>query len=219
LECLGVGTLSGAVFPSVRNRVTGARAGLKSWLQRAQLDDPTTLAQAICGLGFAAFLAHGWLFRSLHSSIAVKVDTADVENLAMLASSQIWTHFFFGVSLSLMILVLVEGLRAIRRAARRTRHPLPTAPAVGIVALIALALFAVAAPWRLLWNLSDREFPQVSFNGQTCFVIGRDDAAFLLNCPHASPPRNRTVRKEDLPRDRPEIISNLFDAYAQQLSR
>jgi hypothetical protein len=209
----------GAVFPAVRNRVTDARGAFRSWLQRGQLDDPTTLAQAVCGCGFAAFLVHAWVFRDLHSSIVVQVDTGDVANLAALARSNIGPHFFFGVGLSLMILVLGTGLLAIRRAAGRARQPLPTAPVAGIVVLIAIALFAVAAPWRLLWNVTDRELPSVSFAGQTCFVTGKDDEGFLLNCPESAPPRNRTVRKEDLPRDQPETVKDLFEAYAQQLSR
>jgi serine/threonine protein kinase len=215
--------LFGVLVPALPRQLSWLRAGLKTRLRKAELDDPSTLAQTICVVGLAAVAIHIWWFLPFISALTKTVDAGAIGDLALLSRrDHIWTHYSYGVALVVVGIGLLMGLRLVRRAAISARQPLPAVPMAGIVLLIVICLFLVAAPWRLLWRMSDQEFSVATFRGQRCFIIREikaDAGGVLLNCPGNPPPRNQVVKPDDPELVRSSTQERLFAAYADLLSR
>ena len=213
----------GAIVPAVPRAVRRFRGGIRNRLRQVQLDDPRALAQAICVVGLGALAVHVWWFLPLIDALTKTINDGGVGALALLSRREhIWTHYLYGVALTVLGVALLAGARLVRRAAAAAREPLPAGPVAGILLLVLICLFLVAAPWRLLWRPSDQEFPVATYRGQRCFVIreisGADGGA-LVNCPAGDPPRNHVVSPGDPSLQRGPTKDNLFNAYADLLSR
>ncbi len=201
----------GGIFPTLRSYRKRGVAAFKRRLSQAGLDDPRTLAQAICAAGLLALVLHIWMFGELLGSFAGKVDASPARDLARLSSGWFWTRFLYHLSLSIQLLALAAGLLTVRRVALHTGPRSLLAPIAGILALVAIMLLLLTAPWRILWN---SKFYQARLAGVPCFITGESADRLLLNCPEADPPRNRTVSTNDPAVVRTGTTGALFDAYA-----
>jgi hypothetical protein len=206
--------MTASVVPAFRAPVRRVREAWEAGIRRSNLHDPNTIAKVLCAAGAIIFGAICWRFQDVIVGFSSHIVDAPVETLSILHPMYIRTHVLYGVALDMLLLMLLFGLFQVVRARRTTR--IQPGPVLGMIALAGLALLLHAAAWRILYR---NQFRQATFEGQTCYVLGRHLDELLVHCPRAPVPRNRVIDRADARlhlTDRVEKVSSAFISDSPQ---
>ena len=206
--------LCGVVCPPLR-RATHRVRTVYSWGRRVGLDEPNRLAQALSLFGLVGVIVICWRYQAVLAGVTSRIDQAPIETLVALHSSNQTAQFMLPVWLEMLMLVLGIGIRRIVRVQREQKQAVRLGPLSGIVAVLGIALTLVVAPWRVLWDAS---FPEVTFDGQRCFLIGAHGEDVLVHCPELSPRRNQRTTRSDPKLTPTTRVDDLFDAFVPRPS-
>lgn len=173
------------------------------------LDDPVVLAQAITLLGLAAIAVVGWRFSDLIEAWMSNISSAPPERLWPLRPANDGERSLYRITLGLLVLAFGLGLyRVLRLRARRgSRHGI--AALSGVIAVFALLVLMAELPYRILYK---NESERIDLDGTRCYVLGEDEAEWLIYCPDTDQPRNRVIRSDDPRVRRSGIVESIFTA-------
>ncbi len=208
-----IARVAGRMAPAIARSVSNWRGAIQRRLYLAGLGDPDTFVQALCVVALIGLVAHLWYFAPLILAYAgvASAARAPAEDLAILGSERIALHAAYCAVLVILMFMLATGLWTASKAAARRRNSLSAGPMIASGMLLAILLFLLAGPWRILFSDS---FPEVRVDDRQCFIIGEAGDELLLHCPTSPASRNQVVRRDDprLPATRGNY-GKLFDAY------
>lgn len=170
------------------------------------LDRPSTLAQALAGVGMACVMALAWYFGDLIAASQASFNSAPIETLWPMRESAI-ARGYYQVAFSMLTAVLGFGLVRVLQLRRRQEHREGRLSVAALVAVIAVTILFTEVPYR---SFGHREFERVEYAGARCYIIGESGNEFLILCTAATPPRNRVVQRNDPQLRRLGIIENVF---------
>ncbi len=200
------------IVPPLQRAWTRTTRRWTAWSRPAGLDDNAAAATAICAAGLIGFAAILLTFRPLMAAITSRIDDAPLETLAVLRTSNVLYHSYFGIALDLLLLMMVVGLVAVARRARARPSGIPVGPVTGIVALALLAMLVHAGAWRIIYK---NDFRQVTVGGESCYVLGQTSDEQLVHCPHVPPPRNRVLPRTDSVVTATGTVGRISDAFVK----
>ena len=195
-----------ALIGPIGRVMEGARRSARRLASATGLDKPSTLAQALAGLGVVLIFGLLWYFGDLVAAFQASFNSAPVEMLQpMRESARARGHY--QLAFTIVTLVLGFGLFRVLQLRKRQRNREGRAHVAALGAVIAVAILLNEVPYR---SFNYRDFERVELAGQRCYIIGESGDEFLVLCPRANPPRNRAVRRDDPQLLRPGIIENVF---------
>ena len=187
----------------VRARTAGRQLGARIGLDRAG-----GLAQASAVLAGATLGAMCWYHADLITAWGSYINSAPAERLWPLRSEnleRIWYRYEFDVIIFAFGLLLFRVIRLQRR--EKTQDG--TAAVAMLAAIIAVMVLMNEWPYRLLVG-PHRNFERADIDQARCYIIGQSADEYLLVCPGAEPPRNRTVRRDDPALHRSGVFESLY---------
>jgi hypothetical protein len=182
------------------------RSQLRSLAVRSGLDKSQSLAQALTGLGVATLAGLSWYHGDLIHAWSSFFNSSPIENLMPMTDSAP-ARWRYHIQLSVATLIFAIGFYKVVELRRRenARDGKGAVAMLGVV--VGLMFLMNEAPYRTLHR---RDFERVDLNGVRCYITGEAGDEFLVLCPGAAPPRNRTIRRGDPQLRRLDIIENVF---------
>jgi serine/threonine protein kinase len=170
-------------------------SGMTGELMRRLRSSPTpALAQLLLIAHCAVIALNFWWFNNLMQGLDALIVQTTAGNLAPLAPGNRAEHFLYRQVLSLELGAFGAAWYALLKL-RLEKHERPIDVGIaGGVALIALTLFLLVFPFRVLWH---NEQERVVYGAQTCYFVAQRGNEGLLFCPMQDPPRNQVVRIDD----------------------
>jgi serine/threonine protein kinase len=169
-------------------------------------DRPSTLAQALAGMGVAGVVFLVWYFGDLIAAFQASFNSAPVERLLPMRESAI-VRGYYQLACSILTVTLGVGLVRVLQLRRRQANHESWLPVAALVAVIFVTLLLTEVPYR---SLNHRDFERVQYAGERCYIIGESGNEFLILCTAVAPPRNRVVQRDDPQLKRLGIIENVF---------
>ena len=190
----------------------GRGASRAAW-HRLRPAHPNAIVRLVAVVGTLALVGTVWQFADLVNAVAVKINTATVEELAPLAPDNGVQRVLYRRALEITMLIVGVGLYRALRAKRASGARLDVAATVWACAVMTIALLLTVLPFRV--TLQNDQFVRAQFDGMRCYVIGQAGRDRLLFCPELGIPHNRTVSVDD-PRLQVEgIYESIFTPLAQ----
>jgi hypothetical protein len=178
-----------------------------AFAERRGLIDPAVAAHGIAAGGAVVLAAVYWRFNSLIAAFTSEISVATPEQLTLLREENILEHRYYRMALTIFIVVFGTALWRLFSARRRRRFdPRPLAAAT---AVLALALLMLDVPYRILYQVD--QFQVVRLDGQSGYLLGENADEMLVFWPSGSPPRNRTLRRDDPRITRLNCYGRVFD--------
>ncbi|HXW04615.1 MAG TPA: serine/threonine-protein kinase [Vicinamibacterales bacterium] len=195
------------LLPPARAAGRAVRLGASALGDRIGLRDRTTAGQWLLAAEVASVVAVCWVFRDFILACATFLDTAPGDALRQLDPSNDASLFF---RLVLSILAFAAGWAWYRLLTSGAAVPVDRTTAAAGIALTALVVVLVAAPYKLLHQSS---FRRVEFGGARCYITGTRGAELLLFCPDAVP-RNHIASANDPQLKRLTVVESAFSPPA-----
>ena len=170
------------------------------------LDRPSTLAQALAGIGMALVIALVWYFTDLIAAFQASFNSAPAETLWPMRESAI-ARGYYQVAFSVLTVALGFGLFKVLQMRKRQGSRDGKIQLAALIAVFAVTVLLNEVPYR---SFNYRDFERVEFAGARCYIIGESGNEFLILCPASNPPRNRVVQRGDPQLQRLGIIENVF---------
>ena len=175
---------------------------------RLGFNDPLRFAQACAAFGIVALGIVWWRYaRVLDAVMTRTISTTPLERMLPLQPGHREDTTNYRVVMT--ALMLVFGFAVYRVAQIRARHP--SRRGAGALLLAAIPLVSAVGmsvlPYRLMFSST---FERVEYAGERCYLLGQSQDKWLVHCPELSPPRNRTVTRDDPPIRRSGINENIF---------
>jgi serine/threonine protein kinase len=175
---------------------------------RLKLNDPIVMAQALTALGVVAVGGVFWFFRPLINAWANTLSTAPTDVLWRLGEGNEDQKLMYRAVLTLLFLVFFGGFVRVLALRRRLGTKGGTGPVAALAMVVIMLLLMNELPYRLLW----RAFAiRGEYDGARCYVIGEDESRALLFCPTISPPRTKTVPKNDTRFTSHGVVERIFN--------
>ena len=193
--------------PPVRRLSTQARSSISGTFGRIAGSDGASIAQ---GLLLAQMLALGavlWAYWRLITVLPWTMNDLDAASLALFAPPESNTLLFtYAPVMSVVLCLGALGWIWLRRTPLLWAT-VPATTVAAAVALMALMVFLIIVPDRLLFK---SEAPEVFYEVERCFVTGANQDQSLLFCP-GRPQQDRTlvVRSSDIVPMEPARIFSL----------
>ena len=107
------------------------------------------------------------------------------------------------------LVVLGSGLAIYRRLRMRSKVRTVTGGALiaASFGVFALATLLWASPYRLLFQA---DVPRLSYAGQRCYELGRQEGEVLIYCPENQQPKVRRVLENDRQLQATGITENIY---------
>ena len=196
LELIGpAGRLGSRVRTSVRGIVV-----------ETGLDKSQALAQALTGLGVVTLAGLSWYHADLIHAWSSFFNSAPIENLLPMTDSAP-ARWRYHIQLSIATLIFAIGFYKVVELRRRENARDGKGPVAMLGVVLGLMFLMNEAPYRTLHR---RDFERVDLNGMRCYITGENGDEYLVLCPAAAPPRNRTIRRGDPQLRKLDIIENVF---------
>jgi hypothetical protein len=152
----------------------------------------STTAQWILGGQVVLLTAVCVFFRHSLAAYSAFLDDAAAWKLAVLQVGN--THVWYrGAMTWLLILMAVAWYKLLKT--ERNDTPIDRYTVAAGVAMIAVVLILLAAPFRLIYH---SRFPRADVHGERCYATGERDGQVLVFCPDRPPPRVRVVNQRDV---------------------
>jgi hypothetical protein len=149
-----------------------------------RLDDVSVMSSWLLLVSGSALVAAWWLFSSYFQVLFLHISTAEAKDLALLSGSCEQGRHYLRQALTAIFIVSALAWYQIARIARRHRRPGRWTLVSAGFAVALLALLSLEIPYRLFFHA---DFPQIPWNGQTCYVMGEREHMLLVFCPTANP--------------------------------
>lgn len=176
--------------------------------RRLGLDDLETASAAALVTSVGVLAGACWLVSpqlgTLIGFISPNIASAPPDRLVWLSSQFEGEHENYRLAFEWASIIIVAVWWMVFRMARTRRLPLNRGMLAAAAATLALTVFLLDFPFRLLYQA---DFEVVNWQGRQCYVLGARVDDSLLFCPDLAPPRNRVVRNDD--RDLQHVGSTL----------
>jgi hypothetical protein len=184
-----------------------ARRPVAAAIASAGLNNPATLAQALCVLGAVTIVAVLTVHLDLVTAWTALFNTSDIDRLWPMREST-RERLYYHVELDIATLALSFGLVKVMQMRRRTRAARQGGGAMVMLAgVIVVMVLLNEWPYR---TFSHRDFERVEYAGARCYITGQSGDELLILCPSRPPPRNRVVKAADPALQRTGIVENVF---------
>jgi len=199
---LGLLELIGPVGRFARSvRTRGRRIALA-----VGLDKSSTLAQALTGLGIATLAMLFWHHADLIRAWSSFFNSSPIERLLPMTDSAPARNVYH-IQWSVATLAFAFGLYKVRQLRARERAREGRLAVVMLATVVATMVVMNEVPYR---TFQRRDFERVDLDGSRCYITGESGDEFLVLCPAAQPPRNRTIQRDAPQLRRLGIIENVF---------
>jgi len=200
----GIARLCFATVEPLRRRTATIRRRLRAWIDAVRSTPSATLAQALFFTQIVAIAILYWRFSDVIEGLE---NFATQGSIAALAPSRSPDHRAYRVLLSIELFVFCFAwYRLLRTRYERRERGGVVSLAAGMLAIVVM-VFLLAVPFRILYhNVGER----VSYQSQTCYLVGQLGGDALLFCPRQTPQRHRLVRLDDPMLKRGQLYESIF---------
>lgn len=172
-----------------------------------RLDDPQTCA-CVCLLAASLALGVGWWwFQDLIGALFSNISHVSRDGLALLSPAREAHHLNYRLAFTAITAFAALTVFVIARLIPRPSDLFQRFLWLGSFAVLALSLFYLAMPYRIL---RFARFPEVRWQNERCFSLGERQDGTLLFCPERAVPRTVIAPKTGAPPVPTGVTANIF---------